>query len=77
MLQAGLPFLEALGALVAIIAILTLVAAVLHTIRAVRSSDSRLESRQFGTAKGRIDHPTSHTSSSRLANLFDTNPRLS
>ncbi len=51
MLQASLPILEVFCALVGIIAVLMLLMALLHTIFAVRSSNSHLESYQFGEAK--------------------------
>ena len=55
LIQSGLPFLLVVGALFAVIAIFTLVV-LLHTILVARSSDSHLESDQFGRAKKRIDH---------------------
>ncbi len=54
MIQAGLPFLEALCALVGMIAVLMLLIGLLHTVSAVRSLNSHLEWHRFGEAK-RVD----------------------
>ena len=59
MIQAGLPFLEALCALVVMIAVLMLLIGLLHTVSAVRSSNSHLEWYRFGEAKQRVFRVTS------------------
>ena len=54
-LQASLPFLEVFCALVGVTAVLMLLIAFLHTIFAVRSSNSHLESYQFGEARPHVN----------------------